>query len=62
LEQKKGDIKALVVSTNPSRVDNAFLEQYPSLQVVSNNGVGVDHIDVAACKQRGERSESRKYS
>ena len=53
LQERKGDIKALLVCKNPRRVDSAFLEQWPSIQVVSNYGVGVDRIDVAACKLRG---------
>jgi glyoxylate reductase len=31
------------------RVDAALLARFPSLRVVSNHGVGIDHIDVAAC-------------
>ena len=36
------------------RVDEELLDQAgPQLKVVSNYGVGVDHIDVAACTRRG---------
>jgi glyoxylate reductase len=36
------------------RVDNELLERAgPQLRVVSNYGVGIDHIDVAACTHRG---------
>jgi glyoxylate reductase len=35
------------------RVDEALLEQAPSLKVVSNMAVGVDNIDLSACRRRG---------
>jgi glyoxylate reductase len=35
------------------RVDAALLERLPSVRVISNFGVGVDHIDVAAATARG---------
>jgi glyoxylate reductase len=34
-------------------VDAGFLERLPSVRVISNFGVGVDHIDVAAAAARG---------
>ncbi|MDZ4688186.1 MAG: D-glycerate dehydrogenase [Planctomycetaceae bacterium] len=34
------------------RVDGPLLERAPHVRVVSNHGVGVDHIDVAACAAR----------
>ncbi len=33
-------------------VDGALLDRCPQVKVVSNFGVGVDHIDVAACESR----------
>ncbi len=53
LESKKKDVVGLVYIGYPTRVDADFLDQYPSLRVVSNHGVGVDRIDVAACVSRG---------
>jgi glyoxylate reductase len=35
------------------RVDAAMLDRLPTLKVISNYGVGVDHIDLAAAKERG---------
>ncbi len=35
------------------RVDDALLDQTPHVRVISNFGVGVDHIDLAAAKRRG---------
>src|SRR5205807_9850178 len=34
-------------------VDAALLDRLPAVRVVSNFGVGVDHIDVAAAAARG---------
>lgn len=36
-------------------VDGAMMDRLPDLRVVSNCGVGVDHIDLAAAKERGIR-------
>jgi glyoxylate reductase len=51
----KGDgasIVAVYTYGHPT-VDDALLRSLPSLKVVSNFGVGVDHIDVAAAARRG---------
>ena len=34
------------------RVDGPLMDRIPHLKIISNHGVGVDHIDVAAAKQR----------
>jgi len=34
-------------------VDGKMMDRLPRLRVISNNGVGVDHIDLEAAKQRG---------
>jgi glyoxylate reductase len=34
------------------RVDGPLMDRAPNLKVISNHGVGVDHIDVAAARQR----------
>lgn len=46
------DVQAIYTFGHP-RVDGPFLDRYPSVRVVSNFGVGVDHIDVPAAKTRG---------
>ena len=46
------EAEALVVRTY-TRVDNALLVHLPKLKVVGRAGVGIDNIDVAACKARG---------
>ena len=48
----QADIEGVVVCGH-APVDVALLEKLPSLKVVSNYGVGVDHIDRVACRQRG---------
>jgi glyoxylate reductase len=35
------------------RVDGALMDRMPGLMVISNFGVGVDHIDLEAARQRG---------
>jgi glyoxylate reductase len=45
-------VVALVTYGHP-HVDGALLDCTPLVKVVSNHGVGVDHIDVAACEARG---------
>lgn len=35
------------------RVDGALMDRAPNLKLISNHGVGVDHIDCAAAKARG---------
>lgn len=42
-----------VITYGHPRVDDALLAQMPRLRVVSNHGVGVDHIDVTAAARRG---------
>lgn len=43
--------EALITYGHP-KVDGALLDRAPNVRVVSNHGVGVDHIDVAACAAR----------
>jgi phosphoglycerate dehydrogenase-like enzyme len=42
----------LVVRTY-TKVDNTFLSRAPKLKVVARGGVGLENIDVAACRRRG---------
>ena len=46
------EVEALVVRTY-TKVDGALLAHLPKLKVVGRAGVGIDNIDVAACKARG---------
>lgn len=47
-----GDVDALIVR-NRTKVDVALLDAAPKLRVVGRLGVGLDNIDVNACKARG---------
>jgi gluconate 2-dehydrogenase len=44
--------KAGVMSTGSERIDAALLDACPQLKAVCNVGVGINHIDVAACTAR----------
>ncbi len=44
--------EAIIAYGHP-QVDGSLLDRAPQLKVISNHGVGVDHIDVAAALQRG---------
>lgn len=44
--------QAIVAYSHPA-VDGRLLDRCPAVKVVSNHGVGVDHIDVAAAATRG---------
>ena len=46
------EANALVVRTY-CRVDDALLDKAPNLKVVGRAGVGLDRIDVEACRRRG---------
>ena len=51
-ETPSGRIDAIYTYGHPL-VDTALLDRLPGLRVVSNFGVGVDHIDVSAAAARG---------
>jgi D-3-phosphoglycerate dehydrogenase len=46
-----GDAEAALVALE--QVDGAVLDACPNLKIVSKYGVGLDNIDLAACKERG---------
>ena len=52
LEAFVGDAVGLIVR-NRTRVDAALLEKAPKLKVIGRLGVGLDNIDMEACKARG---------
>jgi (S)-sulfolactate dehydrogenase len=47
-----GEARALIVR-NRTKVDTALLDAAPKLEAVGRLGVGLDNIDVTACKARG---------
>lgn len=52
LEAQAAEAICLIVR-NRTKVDAALLEKAPKLKVIGRLGVGLDNIDVAACKARG---------
>ena len=50
-EGPRADVAALYTYGHP-HVDGAMLDRLPGLKIISNYGVGVDHIDLAAAAQR----------
>ena len=52
LDQQLALAEGLVVRTY-TKVTEAFLSKAPRLRVVGRGGVGLDNIDVAACRKRG---------
>jgi glyoxylate reductase len=51
-EQDSETIRAIYTYGHPA-VNGELLDRVPAVRVISNFGVGVDHIDVAAAAQRG---------
>jgi glyoxylate reductase len=49
--EERAEVSALFTYGHPT-VDGAFLDRLPRLKVVSNFGVGVDHVDLAAARTR----------
>ena len=45
------ELVALFTYAHPE-VDGAFMDRFPSLKVISNFGVGVDHLDLEAANAR----------
>ncbi len=54
LDAELAEAEGLVVRTY-TFVDKAFLDRAPKLKVIGRAGVGLDNIDLQACKQRGVR-------
>jgi phosphoglycerate dehydrogenase-like enzyme len=52
LPQHLAEADGLIVRTY-TRVNQAMLDQAPRLRVVGRGGVGLENIDVAACRRRG---------
>ncbi len=52
LRRALGDARALIVR-NRTRVDRPLLDAAPHLVVIGRLGVGLDNIDLGACRERG---------
>src|ERR1700749_2204883 len=46
-------IRALVITHHTPRIDDAYISQFPHLEIISSFGVGYDHIDAKAAGARG---------
>ena len=46
-------VRALVATHHAPKIDDAFLAQFPNLEIVTSFGVGYDHIDAKAAARRG---------
>ena len=42
-----------IIAYGHPAIDNAVMDRCPNLKIISNHGVGVDHIDLAAASKRG---------
>ena len=51
-DEKFASAQGLLTYGHPI-IDDAFMDRMPNLKVISNCGVGVDHIDLSAAQQRG---------
>jgi glyoxylate reductase len=51
-ERQVGDADALIALLT-TRVDEELLQRAPSLRIVANAVVGVDNVDLSACRERG---------
>ena len=46
-------VRALAVAFHSKRIDDAYIAQFPKLEIISSFGVGYDHIDAKAAAARG---------
>ena len=46
-------VRALVVAFHATRIDDAYIAQFPNLEIITSFGVGYDHIDAKAAGARG---------
>ena len=59
LWRKRGELEELmagalaIIVRNATKVDAALIAGSPKLKVIGRHGVGLDNIDLAACKARG---------
>ncbi|MEI6501027.1 MAG: C-terminal binding protein, partial [Armatimonadota bacterium] len=48
-----GGVDPVAIVTQWAPITPAVMDLCPNLKVVSRNGIGVDNIDLAHCKERG---------
>jgi len=53
LREPDPQVRGIAVSGGHTRIDGAFVDRFPTLEIVSSFGVGYDHINAAELAQRG---------
>jgi lactate dehydrogenase-like 2-hydroxyacid dehydrogenase len=53
LREPDTQVRGIAVSGGHTRIDGAFVDRFPQLEIVSSFGVGYDHINAAELAQRG---------
>ena len=53
LREPDTQVRGIAVSGGHTRIDGAFVDRFPKLEIVSSFGVGYDHINAAELAQRG---------
>jgi lactate dehydrogenase-like 2-hydroxyacid dehydrogenase len=53
LEKVTRNIRGVAAGESHERLNDAFFDRYPNLQIVASCGVGYDHIDANAAAKRG---------
>ena len=53
LAREAGAIRGLAANTLAGRVDAAWFDRFPALEIVASFGVGYDHVDAAGAAARG---------
>ena len=53
LREADPQVRGIAVSGGHTRIDGAFVDRFPKLEIVSSFGVGYDHINAAELAQRG---------
>ncbi len=53
LLREVADVEGIYTVMGAERIDAEVMNAAPSLKVISNNGVGCDHVDIAAATARG---------
>ncbi|MBO0751035.1 MAG: 2-hydroxyacid dehydrogenase [Bradyrhizobiaceae bacterium] len=53
LQRIAGSVRAMAVTYTNQRIDAAFMQRFPKLELVSSFGVGYDHVDAEWAGQHG---------
>ncbi len=53
LAEHGGDIRACIAGFSKPHFDATFMKQFPKLEIIASFGVGYDHINVQAAREKG---------